>query len=187
MKTKKKKKILLYIIILILFLTVISKYIYTIIFYPLRYFEIIESASKRYNVDPYLILSMIKVESNFNSKALSRSQAKGLMQIVDLTAEEEVININTINVNNYDIYDPYTNIEIGTKYLSKLISRYEGNIYIAICAYNAGLGNVDKWFLKPYNNYKSFDTTIELVKYSETRLYLSKVIDSYNEYKTLYK
>lgn len=177
----------MYLVILVIVLTIISKYIYTVLFYPLKYMEIIESASERYSIDPYLVLAIIKVESNFNKEAMSSSDAKGLMQVMNSTAEEEIDTINSVDSSNYDIYDPYTNIEIGTKYFSELVSRYDGNIYIAICAYNAGLGNVDKWFEKPYNQYTDFESTQENIQFSETKTYLSKVIDSYNSYKTLYK
>lgn len=185
-RSRRHRGIIFLLIVVTLILALFSRDVYKLLFYPKKYINIIESAAKKYNVDPYLIFSVIKIESNFDKNAISKAEAKGLMQVIESTAIEQSRGIATIDKDNIDFFDPYTNIEIGTKYFSNLIKRYDGNIYLAICAYNAGLGNIDKWFKQPYNQYTDFETTIDLVKFEETKMYLSKVIDAYNSYKTLY-
>ena len=104
-------------------------------FYPLKYFDLVKKEAAKNNIDPYLVMAIIKTESNFNKYAVSNKEAKGLMQLMDLTAEEMKNKIET-NININDIYDEEVNITLGCKYLSTLINKYNGNYYIAICAYN---------------------------------------------------
>ncbi len=183
-KSKNSNKYKIHKIFLIILITIVIIYIvfnlYKKFFYPLDYFKIVEEKSNSYGVDPYLILSIIKTESGFNNNVTSSKGAKGLMQIKDSTAieihEEEDI----------DLYDEETNIEVGIKYFSYLIERYSGNYYLAICAYNAGLGNVDKWIEegKIGSKLDSYNITLP---FKETQNYLKKVMINYNMYKVLYK
>lgn len=156
------------------------------VFYPIKYKAEVETASANYSVDPYIIYSVIKQESNFNPMACSNKGASGLMQLLHTTAKEVAISINSIDEDSFDIYDPETNISIGVKYLSELIQRYDGNVYIAITAYNAGMGNVDKWFELPYSDYNSIDKVLEKIEYIETKKYVTNIMNHYNMYKKLY-
>jgi soluble lytic murein transglycosylase-like protein len=93
------------------------------------YGDLIRSASRRYGVDQDLIVSVIAVESNFDSKAISRRNARGLMQLLPETA-------GLMGVQN--IFDPKQNIEAGTRYLHDLLLRYNNDLVLALAAYNAG-------------------------------------------------
>lgn len=93
------------------------------------YRELVEAAAARYKVDADLISSVIAVESNFEPKAVSRKNARGLMQLIPQTAAK-------LGVQN--IFDPRENIEAGTHYLSDLLQRYNNNLALALAAYNAG-------------------------------------------------
>lgn len=157
-----------------------------LVFYPIKYKEEVERAAENYSVDPYIIYSVIKQESNFKADASSNKGASGLMQLLPATAEEVAVSMNSIDEASFDIYDAETNIYIGVKYLSELIQRYDGNLYIAIAAYNAGMGNVDKWYEKPYSQYDTIDEVIEKIEYKETKTYVINIVNYYNMYKRLY-
>lgn len=122
--------------------------------------SIIKEASKKYNVPEALIRSVIKTESAYNPKAVSRAGAKGLMQLMPQTAK-------SLNVEN--IFDPRENIFGGTKYLKSLLTHFDGNISLSAAAYNAGIGRVMRSGGVP--NIK------------ETKAYVQKVVNSYNQFK----
>jgi soluble lytic murein transglycosylase-like protein len=116
----------------------------------------IREVSARYNVDPALVRAVIETESNWNSSAVSRKGALGLMQLVPGTARQ-------LGVNN--AFDPKQNLDGGVRYLHSLLERYNGDLDRALAAYNAGPGAVDRAGGVP--------------RYRETREYVQKVTDSY--------
>ncbi len=144
----KNKKIVITIIILIFIIAVIFLFKDNIlkIIYPKAYKEVVLIYEEKYDVDENLIFALIKSESNFNPKAVSNSKAIGLMQLMEETAKE-VAKKNNIELNEKsakeELFDVYKNIEIGTCYLSILMDRYK-NKEVALAAYNAGIGTVDR-------------------------------------------
>ena len=97
---------------------------------------IFEEASSRFGVSVDLIKSVAKAESNFNTKAVSKAGAIGVMQLMPATAA-------SLGVSN--AYDPYQNIMGGAKYIRQMLDKYDGNVSLALAAYNAGSNNVDKY------------------------------------------
>lgn len=95
-------------------------------------------------MDELLIYSIIKAESNFDEKANSKAKAIGLMQLMENTATEISNEIDNIEIPQEQIYEPETNIKLGTYYFSVLMNKYN-NIGLALAAYNAGMGRVDGW------------------------------------------
>jgi soluble lytic murein transglycosylase-like protein len=118
--------------------------------------DMIREVSARYLVDPALVRSVIETESNWNSEAVSRKGALGLMQLVPGTAQQ-------LGVNN--AFDPKQNLDGGVRYLHSLLERYNGDLDKALAAYNAGPGAVDRAGGVP--------------RFRETREYVQKVTDSY--------
>ncbi len=152
--------------------------------YPLEYEEYIFNSAKQYDTDPYLIMSVIRVETKFDPEEQSRVGAKGLMQIMPSTMDWAITSGNfSLSMKNY-IHDPATNIQVGSWYLSFLMKRYNGNKVAATAAYNAGQGNVDKWLRE-----KIWDGTrqnADQIPFPETRDYVERVSYYYDKYKDLY-
>ena len=123
---------------------------------------------------------------NFSNDAFNFPLDDAVANAVITTAKEvNDVTQSTDEINDLTIYDINVNIEIGCNYLASLITRYNGNYYLAICAYNAGIGNVNKWLdqgLIPYD----LDTTDIELPFNETTNYLKKVIKSYKAYKRVY-
>lgn len=120
---------------------------------------IITNASTRWGIDPWLVKAVIKAESDFDPRAVSRAGAKGLMQLMPETARLMGVQ---------DIYDPAENVEAGVKYLRRLLKRFDWDVSLALAAYNAGESVVRK-----YGGIPPFE---------ETRRYVSKVLS----YRSIY-
>ena len=151
--------------------------------YKLEYTEYVKKYANEYNVDEYLIYAIIKAESNFEPNAESHRGAKGLMQLMYSTAEDISKRIG-IELNEDNILEPDININLGTKYISMLIQKYN-NINLALAAYNAGRGNVDGWIEK--GTLKSDGSDIENVPFTETNNYVRKILRDYEIYKNIYE
>ena len=187
-KLKNKKILIVGIIVLmiIVFLVVFKDKILKII-YPKTYKEIVSVYAEKYNVDENIIFSVIKAESNFENNAVSHKDALGLMQIMEETAKDVATKYDiNIDLNNaeQEILNVQNNINIGTKYLSVLIEKYQ-NIELAVAAYNAGTGTVDSWIEKGI--IKEDGSDIENIPYKETNNYVRKILRNYNVYEELYK
>jgi len=181
-----KKDIIFILFFCILVGIILSTIVVLKTFYPLKYSKEVISYASNYHIDPYLALAVINTESRFNKDATSSQEAKGLMQITDSTAKEINDNINsTDEINENSLYDVNINIELGCNYLQTLIAKYNGNYYLAVIAYNAGMGNLDKWIQQGIVD-DNLETTDINLPFSETTKYLKKVIHCYKIYKIIY-
>lgn len=150
------------------------------IFYPLWHYEQVEKEAAKHGLDPLLVVSLIRQESAFNAQAVSRVGARGLMQLMPRTAKslEKGLKLHQLN-------QPEKNIELGTKYFAGLVRRYDGNIALALAAYNAGYGAVDKW----RGRYQVRNQLLfaDLIPYRETREYVGSILRNYYWYQNLQK
>ena len=151
--------------------------------YPLEYSEYVEKYSNEFGVPQRIIYAVIKTESDFNETAVSPASAHGLMQLTEETFYD-VASMLGEAPSAFDIYSPDVNIRYGTRYLFYLYKMYDGNWDNAIAAYNAGLGNVNKWL----NDDELSDENGNLIKipFEETRDYLKKVKKAAEKYEKLY-
>ena len=150
--------------------------------YPKEYEQQVTTYSEMYNVDENLIYAIIKAETNFDPNAVSNKDARGLMQLMYDTAADDA-KIVEIEINEQNLLEPEININLGTKYISMLIEKYE-NIEVALAAYNAGSGNVDKWIAE--NTIKADGSNIENIPFKETNNYVRKILRDYKIYKQIY-
>jgi soluble lytic murein transglycosylase len=136
-------------------------------------------------VDPYLVAAIIREESQYDWKAVSRVGAIGLMQVMLGTANNVAQRLGLPVVGREDLFDQETNIQIGVYYVEQLLEQFSGNVALAIASYNAGPLVVGSWVaLHPG---RSQDEFIELIPYQETRQYVKRVLRSYREYLRLDK
>ena len=158
--------------------------------YPKGFYDEVSKYSQQNRLDPYLTLAVIREESRFNPQALSRSRAHGLMQIIPRTGRllAKQLKINPFYYKK--MYQVETNLQMGTYYLSNLISSFDGNIALALAGYNGGPARVKKWVKSWYNGDMrnlDIDEFVEYIPLRETRYYVQKVLHSYYEYKRLYE
>lgn len=153
--------------------------------YPIAYRDSINEYSREYNLDPFLVASIINVESNYDKNATSSKNAKGLMQIGESTGlwASEVLGIN--NYYPEMLYVPEVNIRIGTWYLNQLNKEFNNNQDLVLAAYNAGSGNVNKWLLD--GEYSNDKENLHTIPFKETANYLKKVNLSHQVYSRFYK
>lgn len=186
MKNKKLKRLRL-IIIFVLFVALIAVVLEstTRIMFPMKYREYIQEYSERNNVDPYLVLAMIKVESNFDPKAVSHKNARGLMQISEKTGAWGAEKLKLDKYRADSLFDPETNISIGCWYLNVLSGEFGGNIQLILAAYNGGSGNVNEWLKN--KSYSSTGKSLDKIPFRETEIYVRKVQNYRSIYKKLYE
>lgn len=147
--------------------------------YPVKYGNYISEFSMKYSLDPILIYSIINTESGFDPEARSHANAIGLMQLQKKTAMD-MAKDNTNCITDLYLTDPAVNIEYGCKYLSWLLAYYKGNMKCALCAYNAGLGNINNWL----NCAEYVNESGELIKipFEETKNYIERIENNYKIY-----
>ena len=179
----KFKKIIIWLIIAVVILIggnySIEEYVY-----PYKYSELVNKYSYKYDVDPYLVLAVIKTESKFNPNAESIRGAKGLMQIMDSTGEWIASKLQVDNFTVDMLYNPEINIEFGCWYLNNLLNQF-GDLSLALAAYNGGSGNVTKWLNDPL--YSVDGENLTYIPFKETKKYVDRVNTRYNIYRFLYE
>ncbi len=152
-------------------------------YYPMKFKEEIIEYSKSYNVESALIASVANVESSFKEDARSSKGAVGLMQILPSTGEWIASQLGE-EFSEQKLKEGEYNLKLGSFYLSYLID-YFNDVKLAVCAYNAGQGNVKNW-LKD-ERYSKDGKQLNKIPFKETANYLNKVLKNYKYYKNRYK
>lgn len=151
--------------------------------YPICFEDIIREYALKYEIDPLLVMAMIREESRFNSWDESAAGARGLMQIIFSTAEWIAQKINIIDFNDEMLFSPKVNINLGCWYIHYLKEKFSNDYILIISGYNAGPGITDQW-LERYDQ-SDLDNFVENIPYAETREHIKKVMKSYQMYKKL--
>lgn len=143
-------------------------------YFPKVYFSVFEKNSN--GMDPFLLLAIARRESAFNKHALSSANARGLMQVVQQRRGRHKSRV--------DLFDPENNIKAGSKYFSELLNRVNGQVHLALLAYNAGPLRINQWTSR-YPNLEPV-LFIDLIPYRETRDYVAAVLRNYYWYRRIH-
>ncbi|MBI3303809.1 MAG: transglycosylase SLT domain-containing protein [Deltaproteobacteria bacterium] len=149
--------------------------------FPHAYWETVSAQAREKQLDPYLVLALIRQESLFDPEAVSSAQAYGLMQLLPSTAARLT---HSPSVSPVSLTNPGFNVEAGTAYLRHLLDLYDGNMMMAVAAYNAGENAVEKWRMR-YAKLEP-DEFVESISFRETRNYVKLVLRNYRTYRRLY-
>lgn len=147
----------------------------------LPYASFVHEVAKTMEIDPYLVLSIIRSESGFNARALSSAGAQGLMQIMPYTAVRLARVLEDKDFRLEQLQSGEMNLIYGSLYLAMLLNYYGGHAIPAVAAYNAGPLVVNKWLRECRNC--PVDAFVEFIPYAETRNYVKKVMSSYTGYR----
>jgi soluble lytic murein transglycosylase len=153
--------------------------------YPLAYWELVQQKAQERDLDPHLILALIRQESMFDPRARSPATALGLMQLIPPTAARVAKQLGLPAPTQDKLFDPELNVALGTQYLKDLLQRYSHNWFKAIAAYNAGEAAVDRWEREIVTD--DIEEFVERIPYIETRGYVKLVVRNHRIYKRLYE
>jgi soluble lytic murein transglycosylase-like protein/outer membrane protein assembly factor BamD (BamD/ComL family) len=153
--------------------------------YPRAFQLQVMETLKHYDLDPFLVLSLMRQESAFNPRIISKANAIGLMQLMPKTADEVARSLGQEAPTEEQLKDPSNNVRLGIDYLNYLMVSFDRNMVYALAAYNAGPTKVKQW-LSLRSNLEPLEF-IEAIPYTETRNYVKKVLRNYAIYLTLYE
>ncbi len=145
--------------------------------YPVAFFPIVQNQARKYALDPFLVVSLMREESHFQPAVISKAGAVGVMQLMPATARR----FGRVEKTD-ELFDVEKNIALGSQYLARLLGEFP-SFYQALAAYNAGEGNVRKWLATPYLDEDEFTQDIP---FAETRDYVLKVMRTYQIKKRLH-
>ncbi len=153
--------------------------------FPRPYWQEIKNTASKVGIDPYFTLAVMREESRFNPRAVSKSDAMGLMQLMPATARE-VARMEKIELGKMeDVMDPYINVQLGTHYLGWISSRFNDILIYTAGGYNAGPSNMLRW-LQNWSE-DSTEEFVEMIPFEETRNYVKRVYRSYIIYRQIYQ
>lgn len=152
--------------------------------YPLEYWELIKTQAAAQGLDPFLVAGVIRQESTFDPKNISPAGARGLMQVMPDTGKRVAKRLGLKNYSAAQLYAPDINVRIGAAYLAEMLQKFNGDLFRAIAAYNAGPIATEKWW--PAQSGIASEQVIENITYKETRNYVKRVMRNQANYRLMY-
>jgi soluble lytic murein transglycosylase len=153
------------------------------ILFPEAWWDTIKAESAKNHLDPYLVASLIRQESEFNPSAISRANAYGLMQMLPSVGKAMAREEGISHFATFQLLDPATNIRLGTRYLRKTLDRFGGVAEYSLAAYNAGDERVFDW--QAAGPYSGIDEFVESIPFTETREYVQAILRNQEMYRTI--
>jgi soluble lytic murein transglycosylase len=151
--------------------------------FPIYYRDVVINTAQRYNFDPLLMFALIRHESFFETYATAAAGEKGLTQVIPPTGEYIARQLNWRDYQHSDLFRPYAGIEFGAFYLSEQLRLFNGNVYAALGAYNAGPGRAQAWLQIAGTDPDRFMSAITI---SSTQTYIQRIYNNYAMYRELY-
>jgi len=151
--------------------------------FPKAYWVDLKKFSTENGLDPYLVASLIRQESEFNPNAISRANAVGLMQLLPTTGKKVAKEAKLYHFNASQLYTPAVNLQLGTRYFKSMVDKF-GSFEYALAAYNAGSDRVEDWLAQ--GKYRDPQEFVESIPFTETREYVQAILRNANVYKQLY-
>jgi soluble lytic murein transglycosylase len=152
--------------------------------FPKPYWTDLKRYAASNGLDPYLVASLIRQESEFNPSAVSRANAVGLMQLLPKTGKVVAKQAKLKRYNASQLYTPTVNLELGTRYFRGMVDKFGGSFEYALAAYNAGSERVEEWLGQ--GKYRDPQEFVESIPFTETREYVQAILRNANVYKQLY-
>ena len=152
--------------------------------FPKAYWDDLRKYSVLNGLDPYLVASLVRQESEFNALALSRANAVGLMQLLPNTGKTVAKQVKLKGYSAPQLYTPAVNLELGTRYFKEMVDKYNGQFEYALAAYNAGTDRVGDWLGQ--GHYRDPQEFVESIPFTETREYVQAILRNANVYRQLY-
>jgi soluble lytic murein transglycosylase len=152
--------------------------------FPKAYWSDLKRSSAANGLDPYLVASLIRQESEFNPNAVSRANAVGLMQLLPKTGKAVARQVKMKGYSASQLYTPAVNLQLGTRYFRGMVDKFGGSFEYALAAYNAGSDRVEDWLSQ--GKYRDPQEFVESIPFTETREYVQAILRNANVYKQLY-
>ena len=153
------------------------------ILFPEPWWETIKAESARNNLDPYLVASLIRQESEFDPRAVSYANAYGLMQLLPSVGKQLAREEGISHFETFQLLDPAMNIRLGTRYLRQMLDKFGGVQEYALAAYNAGDSRVVDW--QSAGPYSGIDEFVESIPFTQTREYVEAILRNEETYKAI--
>jgi soluble lytic murein transglycosylase len=152
--------------------------------FPRPYWSDLKRFSVANGLDPYLVASLIRQESEFNPIAVSRANAVGLMQLLPRTGKLVAHQVAMKRYNPSQLYTAPVNLELGTRYFRGMVDKFGGSFEQALAAYNAGSDRVEEWMGQ--GKYRDAAEFVESIPFTETREYVQAIMRNASVYRQLY-